>query len=328
MRSVILGQIDDEATSSFEKERTKCCAVILLGITEVMLNNIASELEESTGAKKADLEKELISIVELHNSLEKITSTLKQIDGIKKANQRATLHEFRGNPELGCKMFAQEVPFLSTSSISYFLHNTMTLYDNELSNSITTSQKQSQGSIGITSKCSKLMGFTLSSLLWHIRSSLAEEREDPLYTLTYGDIKVLGAPLLKLIFLLKSGSMLSLSQQRAKIENQKEYLYQAIVCFKELVTICSQSSQFTSFVEGLASVSVGERGLDNDSEDSMLIIEEDARSIELLMVKILQPLLSDLLALSSHREVEVTLIDLREWKLLVQNLILYNFERP
>lgn len=315
VRSVILGQRDDEAANSLEKERTKCCAVILSGIIEVMLNNIVSELEESTGCKKADLEKELISFVELHRSLEKITATSKQIDGIKKANLRNTLREFHGNHELGCTSFAREIPFLSTSSISYFLHNVMTLYNNELLNPSTSSQKQSQ--VGMTSECSKLMGFTLRSLLRHIMSSFAEGREDPLNTLTYGDIKALGEPLLKLIFLLKSGSMLNLSQQKARTETQKEYLYQAIICFKELLTICSKKPHFSSFLESLTSVSVREHGLGNECENSMPIVEQPARSIELLVVKILQPLLSDLLALSSHREVEVTLVDLRYWKLFI-----------
>ncbi|KAK4742659.1 hypothetical protein SAY87_000660 [Trapa incisa] len=302
---VILGQIDEEAGSSLEKETTKFCAVISLGIVEVMLNNIASELEESTGAKKEDLEKELISIIELHNSLEKIASTSRQIDGIKKANQRTTVYGFHGNPELGCKYFSQEVPFLSTSSISYFLYNAMSLYNNTLSNFGATSQKHSQGSFGMNSKLSKLIGFTLSSLLRHIRSFLAEEREDPMNTLIYGDIKALGAPLLKLIFQLKL-EMLSSSQQKAKVENLKEYLYQAIICFKELVVAtCPRNPQFVSFVEGLALVYVGEHGLNNGCEDSTPVVEEDSGSIELLMVKILRPLLSDLLALSSNREVEV-----------------------
>ncbi|PKI65062.1 hypothetical protein CRG98_014531 [Punica granatum] len=278
----------------------------LEGIIGVMLNNIASELEKSTGHEKADLEKELLSFIELHHSLEMIIATSKQIDGIKKANLRTTLRDFGGNSELGCTIFAkEEIPFLSTSSICYLIETVMVLHKNEVLNSSATSQKQSQASAGKASKCSKLIGFTLSSLLRHIKTSPAVGGEDPLSTLTYGDIKVLGTPLLKLIFLLKSGPLLNSSQPKARIDDQKEHLYQAMICFRELLTICSQNPHFTSFVEGLSSVSVIEYGLDNECEDSIPDDEQHTRSLDLLMVKTLRPLLSDLLALSSHREVEV-----------------------
>ncbi|XP_031386423.1 Fanconi anemia group I protein isoform X3 [Punica granatum] len=302
----ILGQRDGAASNSHDKERTKCCAVVLSGIIGVMLNNIASELEKSTGHEKADLEKELLSFIELHHSLEMIIATSKQIDGIKKANLRTTLRDFGGNSELGCTIFAkEEIPFLSTSSICYLIETVMVLHKNEVLNSSATSQKQSQASAGKASKCSKLIGFTLSSLLRHIKTSPAVGGEDPLSTLTYGDIKVLGTPLLKLIFLLKSGPLLNSSQPKARIDDQKEHLYQAMICFRELLTICSQNPHFTSFVEGLSSVSVIEYGLDNECEDSIPDDEQHTRSLDLLMVKTLRPLLSDLLALSSHREVEV-----------------------
>ncbi|KAJ6355816.1 hypothetical protein OIU78_004028 [Salix suchowensis] len=66
-----LGRIQGDSSTSAQEEKRKCCALILVGILEVVVNTFATRLSKATDIEKADLEKELVGFVNLHESLEK-----------------------------------------------------------------------------------------------------------------------------------------------------------------------------------------------------------------------------------------------------------------
>jgi hypothetical protein len=72
VRPGILGQAQDAGSEPLGEEKRKCCSSILSGIIEVVLNTIGTELEKGTEIKKADLEKEIIELADLHDSLDRI----------------------------------------------------------------------------------------------------------------------------------------------------------------------------------------------------------------------------------------------------------------
>ncbi|KAK9288581.1 hypothetical protein L1049_017040 [Liquidambar formosana] len=110
----ILGQPLAASSKSPEEEKGRCCALVLSGIIEAFLNTIATDLEKATDAKRVDLEKELIELVDLYNSLEKQTS--KQGNGIRRGNLRSTAHDMLDNIDSGRTKLSQgRPPFLETS---------------------------------------------------------------------------------------------------------------------------------------------------------------------------------------------------------------------
>lgn len=90
-----VGQTQDSCTKSPKAEKGRYCTLILLGIFEVLLNTISTELEKATDVAQVKLEKELIEFINLYNSLEKDTS--KQGKGIKRVNPRSTASDTLDN---------------------------------------------------------------------------------------------------------------------------------------------------------------------------------------------------------------------------------------
>lgn len=278
----------------------------------MMLNIMVAEMETLKGSEKVALETEIIDLVEFHASLVKTIDTSRQTSGTKRGNPRNTVQEVPANSESGCSGFSQvQLPFLATSSICKMLETGIKLYNSGLSISQSASQNHSsQMNLDKTSKSAKLVSFALRTSLRHIKSCPIEGGESPLNASTYGDIKVLGAPLLKLIFLLKSGLMSSNSAEKkkeARVEDLKEHFHLAMTCFKELMIVYSQHPRFTSLLEDMASVSMLEYELD-ECDNSIPVDDQQIKAMDLFIVKTLWPLLSELLTLSCHREVEVTLV--------------------
>ncbi|KAH9765890.1 Fanconi anemia group I-like protein [Citrus sinensis] len=306
----ILGLAQEEVSTSLAEEKRKCCSLILLGIIEVVLNTIANELEKAADAAKGALEKELIEYIVLHDALEKDSGVSRQSNA-RKVNVRASAHGTPATIPDSCNsnITQERIPFLATSSIFKLLQTVLQLYHTECSNSTATSQKHSQSSSAETLKrCSKIISFVLETTFHQIKSSPVVGKEDPLKTLIYGDMKVLGPPLLKLIFLLKSRPKSTTDQKRKESKVRKdveEHLCLALICLRDLITISLQNSQLTGLLEDLLSVSKLEYALDYESDESSRLDDLNVRSKELFIEKLLKPLVSELLLLSFFREVEI-----------------------
>ncbi|XP_017975888.1 PREDICTED: Fanconi anemia group I protein homolog isoform X1 [Theobroma cacao] len=309
----ILGQTHDASSTVVHEEKRKCCALILSGIEEVLMNTIAMDLEKATDQKKVELEKELIEFVGLHDSLSKDTCTSRS-NVTKKVNLRATLTQTPDNIDSGnTKLIQEHIPFLATSSIYQLLQIALKLYSSESSNSEATSQSHSQSSLGKASKsCFKIVSFALNASLHNIKSSALVGNEDPLKKLIYGDINMLGSQLLSLTLSLKSGSNVATSQKKKEskakkdVEERKEHLHLALLCLKEMITISLCSSRLTGLLENLLSVPQLENaGLHDECVLASEIDDRDIRNKELFILKFLKPMLSELMKVSAFRNIEV-----------------------
>ncbi|XVF66198.1 hypothetical protein PTKIN_Ptkin10aG0016300 [Pterospermum kingtungense] len=310
----ILGQTQDTSSAAIHEEKRKCCASILSGVVEVLLNTVAMDLEKAMDQRKIELEKELIQLVDLHDSLAMDTCTSRQSNLTKRFNLRATAHDTPDNIDSGNnKLIPEHIPFLATSSIYQLLQIALKLYGSESSNSEATSQNHTQSSSGKASKsCFKILSFALSAALHHIKSSAVVGNEDPLKKLIYGEIDMLGPPLLRLTLLLKSGSNVTTSQKKKEskakkdTEERKEHLYLALVCLKEMITINLCSSCLTGLLENLLSVlPLEDAGLPDECDLTSEIDDQDIRNKELFILKILKPLFSELMKLSAFRTIEI-----------------------
>ncbi|CAK7333380.1 unnamed protein product [Dovyalis caffra] len=307
-----LSHILGDSSTSVQEEKRKCCALILAGIIEVILNTIATKLKKAKDIERADLEKELVEFVNLHESVEKDLSARLSI-GIKRGNVQATAPGPASNIDLGNNRLTQErIPYLTTSSLCQLMQTALKLYDVGCSKTIAASQNHRQLSSSKPLKCLKIVAFVLNSSLHHIKSYLNVAKENPLRTLIYGEIKLMGPPLLKLIFLLKSGKKFVTDEKkkeekrRKDVEDRKEHLHLALLCMKELVTISLQNPHLTGLLADLVSVSTLEyRELDDKYEEASRIDDQHIRIKELFVAKVLKPLFSELLAQSYLHEIEI-----------------------
>lgn len=301
------------------------------GIVEVLLNVVATELEKATDMGKLDLEKELMQLVDLYDSLQKDANGTKQINGPTKGSSKSTSqgildksdHNVKGGSRAApLKLSQARRSFLATSSIHQVFVIALKLF-NVAGSHAQVSQNHSQSSPSTTSvNCSKLISFGLKACLHHLKSFSAIDKDDPLNTLIYGDMCVLGCPLLQLgLLLLKSCSKLGKDQKKKEVKGRKvieeraEQIHLSLTCLYELIKINFHSPQFTDLIEDLASVSatenVTENGVDavefNDSELASMVDDQHMRNMHLFLDKIIKPFFSKLLALSLFRESEVNL---------------------
>lgn len=312
--SGILGQSQDGGSASLDTDKSKCSALVLSGIIEVVLNAITNELEKATDANKLDLEKELLELVELHDSMEKEVCLSRQSNGTKRGNIRTAAHDTYDNLEPGSSKVTQgRNSFLATSSIYQIMLMIPKLYDSESSSKIVTSQNPDQLSLSKKSKgFSVVISFILSVCLRHMKLFPVLGKDDPLRTLIYGDIKNLGPPLLRLILLIISGGKSETNQKKKEakgkkdVEDHRECFHLALVCLKELIRIGLRSPDLTTLLEGLLSVSTLEDFcLDDDCQTASRIDDQHIRSKELFIMKTLKPLFFKLLERSFSDEVEV-----------------------
>lgn len=268
----ILGQTQSTGSTDLDKERGSYCNLILAGIIEVVINVIATELEKATEIEQVHLNKEIIDFINLYDSLEKDKLTLKQSNGIRKIDS-CTL----------TKLSEERLPFMTTSSIYQLLLTTLRLYN--------------------ASDCSKLLSFVLKASLSHIKSFKHVGDSDPLKALIYGEIKLLGRPLLKMVILLSSRLKLDIGQKKKETKGKKvseyreEYVSLSLICLKELIQISMESPTFTGLIKDLLSVS-------SESEVASRSDDEHTNG-KLFLEKIIRPMVTELLLMSYFSEVEI-----------------------
>lgn len=275
----------------------------------LVLNRIAFEMGKVNGTKKADLEKGLIDCVNSYYSMKRLTGNMWPSNGTKRSNELTYL---RGVSESslsgGSRSNQQCVTHFATASISQLMQAVINQYSIELSDAAASSQSHNQPSSYNNSKChANFITFVLDVLLCHVISCPGLGKDDPFMTFIYDDIKVLGAPLLKLIILLKSGQrhIRNEGKKESGVKNGRENFHQALICFKELVCIYLESPQLPLLLQDLVSVSTAEHDLEEISDKLDNTDDEKIRSMEAFITRTLKPLLSDFLALSSYCEAEV-----------------------
>jgi len=315
-----LGLTQDASSSLLQEEKYKYCALVLSGVFEVLLNMVATEMQKVNDAKRVDYEKELIELVDAYTSLAKYKCTSKLGNGMRRgiigSSAKGTPDDFDAS---NTKFSLEKTPFLATSSIYQILQTAMKLYKSDCSTDIPASEDHNQlPSTKALSCCSKIFSFVLSASFLQIKSFLSVGNDDPLKALIYGDIKVLGPLLLKLVWLLISGLKFGKDQKknevkvRKHVEDSKEHAHIALACLKELIVISLLGPDHTGLIEDLVSVSLPEHesnkldvGWEDDCREDFGIDDSHTRSKELFIKKCIKPLLSELLSLSFLREVEV-----------------------
>lgn len=331
VRSDVIAKCQDPRSRSFEGEKGSYCVWILSGIVEILLNAVATELEKATDMGKLDLEKELMHFVDLYDSLHKDASGTKQINGPAKGSSKSSSqgildksdHNVReGSRATPLKLSQAKRSFLATSSIHQVFLIALKLY-NVAGYGAHVSQNHCQSLPSETSvNCSKLISFGLNACLHHFKSFSSIEKDDPLKTLIYGNICLLGCPLLQLgLQLLKSYSKLGKDQKKTEVKGRKvveeraEQIHLFLVCLYELIKIKFHSPHFIGLIEDLVSVSATENVVENavdaveenDSELASMVDDQHVRNMHLFLDKIIKPFFSELLALSLFRESEVNL---------------------
>ncbi|XP_015899875.3 uncharacterized protein LOC107433136 [Ziziphus jujuba] len=303
----------DAGSTSVEVDKSKSCAQVLSGMIEVILNVVGDELERATDVAKLELEKELIDFVERHDSLEKDAGLLRQGAGTRKGNLRSTASDVHKKIDSGHSKVTQgRISFLSTSSLCQILQMTLKLYNTDGSSNTAASQNHNQLSLSKTSRCcSKIISFVLNVSFCHITLFPALGKENPFRALIYGEIKMLGIPLLRLIVLLKSGARSTAYQKKKEakgkkeVEEQRELLHLALVCLKELIIINLGSPDLTVLLENVVSVSTLEDANNGECQRASRIDDQAIKSKELFIVKTLKPLFLELIELSYPDEVEI-----------------------
>ncbi|XP_050217194.1 uncharacterized protein LOC126668035 [Mercurialis annua] len=306
----IVSPTQDSGSTSLDEEHGKCRALLLSGIIEVVLNIIATEFEKATGLKRIDLEKEILEIVNLHASLRKY-SCMRQSSGVKRGSQQAATLDMPGNGHFSSNIGTQErISFLATSSLCQLINLTLDMCNNEWSKGTAASQNHSQPSSKGTLKCLNCVPFVLNFSLHHIRSYASGRKEDPVKNLVYGEIKLMGPPLLKLICLLISGPKFPTDQKKElrkknDLEDRKEYLPLSLLCLKELIASSLKNSYSSALLEDLLSISTLKYELDEDYEEASRIDDLQIRITVLFILKILCPLFAELLTQSCFHEIEI-----------------------
>ncbi|XP_024007670.1 Fanconi anemia group I protein homolog isoform X2 [Eutrema salsugineum] len=309
----IVGQSEDTVSASLEEDKRKSYCSIILGIVKVLLNYIITDLEKQPEGKKGEIEKEIVALIDLYESLEKDVGKSKQGNIGKRV--RFSSRNKSDDADVGNASINEErekVPFLATSSIYQLFLVTFKLYSSKSVGNLSDSQDHSQSSSAKTEKSiSSVFSFTLHVCVGHIRSSLCMKEENPLRPLVYGDMKVLGPPLLKVVYLLKPGPLLATGQTnkenkgRKDAEGRKQCLHLAFLGLKELLSIYSTGSNLNGLLEDLLAVPATEDDatLEECSESSKI---EDllVKSVENFMEKIMKPMITDLIAQNSN-DVEI-----------------------
>ncbi|KAI3691576.1 hypothetical protein L6452_31372 [Arctium lappa] len=310
----LLGQMKDAASTPQQGEKYKYSAQILSGVIEVILNTLAIELEKATNDKKIDLEKEFVDLVDLYGSLEKYTSTSTQStqsNGTRKGIARSTALDLTyKNESDNTKSFKEGASFLATPSIYQLFQTLFELYKNDAVKSVTTSQIHSQTTSKPPNQHSRLFHFILNATLCQIKSFFYVAKDDPLKALIYGDIKVLGPPLLKLIWLLMWPDQKKKDAKGKKDnEDRKGLIFLALMCLKELLTISSQNLDEMREIEDMLSDAVGADAstdvLDPEGDHNEPPNGINNQREELFITKIVKPLFSELLHAKFYHEVEI-----------------------
>ncbi|KAK9059162.1 hypothetical protein SSX86_021781 [Deinandra increscens subsp. villosa] len=282
----LLGQTKDASPTGQQVERYKYSGWILSGVIKVILNTVATELEKASDDKKIEMEKEFVDLVDLYISLEKNTTNhapSTQNDGTRKGiTQSTAVDPTYKNETDNAKSNKAKAPVLATSSLYQLFQTSFELYKHDESKS-------------------KLLNFVLNAILCQIKSFADVANDDPLKGLIYGDIKVLGPPLLKLIWLLMK------KDAKGKKDNGdiKGLFLLALMCLKELVIVNSYSLEEIREIEEMLSDSVREDAVDSECDHDYEVNETDNEREKILVSKFVKPLFSKLIHAKFFHEVEI-----------------------
>ncbi|GAB2295220.1 hypothetical protein Dimus_029395 [Dionaea muscipula] len=140
---------------------------------------------------------------------------------------------------------------------------------------------------------------------------------DPTRSLFYGEIVMLGPPLLKLLWLLVYGpkgeadEIKEVASRKRDLEDRKDSINLALICLKELVLINLQTRNESHLIDELLSISASEHGPssvefgDYERLPKFHIDNQHTKSKLLFVVKVVKPFFIELLSVSFFREVEV-----------------------
>ncbi|KAK4338871.1 hypothetical protein RND71_040333 [Anisodus tanguticus] len=325
----LLGKTQDTGSNPLEEEKRRCCSSILLGIIEVMLNIVGTELGKTTDVKKLEMEKELFDFIGVFKSLDK--NICRQGGG---STQRGFIRPTASNAseELefsGSKLCQERIPLLATSIICQLLQSTVESWRYDGFNNNVPSQKHSQLSSGkAPTQYYKILSFTLNICLRQLKASSVVRQQDPLKMLLYEEIKQLGSPLLKIIWCLISEPK-SMTDSRKKdgnmekdLDDRKEYIHLGLLSLKELLVVILHELDYSALIDDLAAVSgrgdevdnAMDGNVDNECEKADDILYKYT-SEELFIKNSIRPLITMLLARSVFREVLCDIIMLISNKL-------------
>ncbi|PWA72376.1 Armadillo-type fold [Artemisia annua] len=290
----LLGEAKDASPTPQQGERHGSSGQILSGIIEVILNTVATELEKATNDKKIELVKEFVDLVDLFESLDTSATTTQNIGTKRGITQSTALDPTYKNEPGNLKSSAERSSFLATCSIYQLFQTLFELYKHDT----TASQARSQTSTKLPNQHCKLCHFVLNATLRQMKSYSCVAKDDPLKALIYGDIKVLGPPILKLIWLLMQEDKRKNEAKGKKDNEDRKGLLLALMCLKELLTVGSQSPDEMREIEDMLSKSV----VEDASQD---MHDNESEREELFITKILKPLLSKLLHAKFFHEVEI-----------------------
>ncbi|KAL6519815.1 hypothetical protein OROMI_032709 [Orobanche minor] len=306
----ILGKSQDSSSIPVEEEKRRCAATLLLGIVEVVINIIVAELAKADNVQKSELKRELSQFIDIHESVEKYTLNSRRGNGTKKALTQPSLSDTADKLASGAnKSQAERTPLLTTSSIHCLLQLALELWKFDYSKVGANSQKNSQLLSGKTQVSnSTILSRVLHMCFRQLKFFSYTDKDDPLKTLMYGDIKLLGPPVMSIIMTLK----LDLSKKEAKgrkdIEDRKDNIHLGLLCLKKITEVSLSSSKYAGLIDDLVSSNRIEDesvAVDDECKLGEGIDDEITRSKELFIKMIVKPLLNEFLEFSFFREAEI-----------------------
>ncbi|KAL0457426.1 UNVERIFIED_CONTAM: Fanconi anemia group I protein [Sesamum latifolium] len=316
----LLGKDQDSGSRPMEEEKRRYSATLLLGIVEVAMNIIVAELEKAANTQKLELERELSQFVDIHEFVEKYTFNSRQATGTKRATTRASVSDTADKlASGGTKLPPERTPLLATSSIHRLLQLALELGKLDPKNGA-ASQINSQHSSGKTQVLnSKVLPCILHMCFRQLKFFSFMGKDDPIKTLIYGEIKLLGPPVLNVILSLKPvatpGTDLSKKEAKGRkdVEVIKERIHLALLCLKKLIEISLYDAKYVGLIDDLVSASgfedvsngVMDAGRDVDCQLAEGIDDQSTRSKELLIKTIIKPLFAEFLEFSFFREAEI-----------------------
>ncbi|XP_042050560.1 Fanconi anemia group I protein [Salvia splendens] len=307
----LLGKKHDSDSTPIEEEKRKCSATLLLGILEVVMNNIVNELVKAANEQKLELETELSQFVEIHEFVDKYTSNSRHGSGAKKPVIRPSASDAADKLAIGCaKQSPDRTPLLATSSIHHLLRISLESWKLENSKNGAASQRNSQPSSGKAQVLgSKILSRVLHMCFHQLKFFSQTRKDDPFKTLVYGEIKLIGPPLLNIIFSLKSVSKKEAKVQK-DVECRKENIHLALLCLKKIIEVGLSSAKYLCLIDHLVSTSLPEENVaagdwgDDECKLAEGIDDQSTKSKELFL-KSIKPLLNEFLDCSFFREAEI-----------------------
>ena len=275
------------------------------------MNNIVNELVKAANEQKLELETELSQFVEIHEFVDKYTSNSRHGSGAKKPVIRPSASDAADKLAIGCaKQSPDRTPLLATSSIHHLLRISLESWKLENSKNGAASQRNSQPSSGkVQVLGSKILSRVLHMCFHQLKFFSQTGKDDPFKTLVYGEIKLIGPPLLTIIFSLKSVSKKEAKVQK-DVECRKENIHLALLCLKKIIEVGLSSAKYLCLIDHLVSTSLPEENVaagdwgDDECKLAEGIDDQSTKSKELFL-KSIKPLLIEFLGCSFFREAEV-----------------------